>query len=85
MLPKQDLFGHLGLTPNATMEEVKRAYVEAVKVFHPDRLPPGLSSLAEKQRELFGAIKRAYDTLSDKDRRRHYLELLQRSAGPKPH
>jgi hypothetical protein len=80
MLPRQDLFGHLGLTRDATSEDVKRAFLEAVKIFHPDHLPPGLSFLAEKQRELFGALKRAYDTLSDDDRRKHYLELLNRSG-----
>jgi curved DNA-binding protein CbpA len=83
LLARQDLFGHLGLTHSATSEDVKKAFVEAVKIFHPDHLPPGLSFLADKQRELFGAIKRAYDTLSDDDRRKHYLELVRRSSSQK--
>jgi curved DNA-binding protein CbpA len=74
-----DLFARLGLTPGATKDQVKQAFVEAAQVFHPDHLPATLVSLESLQREIFTGLKEAYDTLNDDNRRRAY-EASQKAA-----
>jgi curved DNA-binding protein CbpA len=73
LLPTQDFFARLNLPKSATSAAVKAAFVKAVQLYHPDHLPPKLAHLAAKQREIFAAVKEAYDTLSDDERRREYL------------
>jgi molecular chaperone DnaJ len=57
----------LGLGPQASLDEVKRAYKRLARKFHPD-INPG-DRLAADQ---FRRIAEAYETLSDPDRRRQY-------------
>jgi curved DNA-binding protein CbpA len=78
-----DLFARLGLTAGATKDQVKQAFVEAAQLFHPDHLPPSLAALAPQQREIFTAIKEAYDTLGDDSKRRAY-ETTAKTAAPPP-
>jgi len=73
LLPGQDYFSRLGVPRSATLPQIKAAFVKAVQLFHPDHLPPKLAHIAAKQRDIFAAVKEAYDTLSDEDRRRDYL------------
>jgi len=54
----------LGLSPNATQEEIRSAYIKLAKQYHPDRvahLGKELQVLAEKR---FKEIQQAYDRLS---------------------
>lgn len=56
----------LGLTKDATPEEIRRAYREAARRYHPDvNSEPG-------ETELFIEIKEAYDILSDPGERAEY-------------
>jgi curved DNA-binding protein CbpA len=68
-----DLFARLGLRSGATKDQVKQAFVESAQLFHPDHLPASLASLAPMQREIFSAIKDAYDTLVDDQKRKAYM------------
>jgi hypothetical protein len=77
-----DLFARLGLSPGATKDQVKQAFVEAAQVFHPDHLPATLVSLESLQREIFTGLKEAYDTLNDDNRRRTYEASLKAAAAP---
>ncbi|MDW7711144.1 MAG: J domain-containing protein [Deferrisomatales bacterium] len=56
-------FEVLGVPPSATAEEVKRAYRELVKKYHPDRV----SHLGDEFRELanrkFLEVQQAYDRI----------------------
>ena len=82
LLPRQDFFSRLGLNRSATGPQIKSAFVKAVQLFHPDHLPPKLAHLAAEQREIFSAVKEAYDILSDEERRRSYLSTgLARAKG----
>ncbi|MBF4993695.1 J domain-containing protein [Arthrobacter gandavensis] len=73
--PAQTLYEVLGLTPSATVDEIKSAYRKAARRAHPDQ---GGSS------ELFHLISEAYQVLSDPEQRSAYDRRLGRagSAGP---
>lgn len=60
------LYEILGVEPQATIEELKRAFRRKAKVAHPDRHGGDDSAMA--------AINRAYDVLSDPERRQAYDE-----------
>lgn len=60
---KEDLYGVLGLGPDATPEELKAAHRRAVRRHHPD---------AGGDSAVFHAVQRAYGVLSDPGRREHY-------------
>ncbi len=57
----------LGVSRDATPEEIKAKYRELVMKYHPDRNPGD-----EKAAEIFKGIGEAYSVLSDPDKRRAY-------------
>ena len=62
-----DLYELLGLPRGATLMEIKRTYRRLARKYHPD-INPG-DNTAEAR---FKEITRAYETLSDPDRRLRY-------------
>jgi curved DNA-binding protein CbpA len=71
---ERSLFARLGLAEGASRDEVKQAYLQLAKGFHPDRFAsPGLADLAETVKEFFTAVNEAYEVLSDDRRRAGYL------------
>ena len=70
MLPKQDYYSLLGLTRDASQEEVKRAYHEAALKLHPDK------NTAAGETELFLGVQQAYEVLSNPVRRKQYDATL---------
>lgn len=68
----------LGLTPEATLAQVKAAYRKLVLQHHPDR------SSRPESKAIFLAVSEAYQVLSDADRRRQYDAMLNRPAPPRP-
>ncbi len=65
----RDYYEILGISKEATAEEIKRAYRALARQYHPD-LNPGNKEAEEK----FKQIGEAYDVLSDVDKRSHYEE-----------
>lgn len=65
----RDYYEILGISKEATAEEIKRAYRTLARQYHPD-LNPGDKSAEEK----FKLLGEAYDVLSDADKRSHYEE-----------
>jgi len=65
-MSKRDYYEVLGVSKNATKEEIKKAYRKLSKQYHPDinKQPDA----AEKFKE----IKEAYEVLSDDQKRAHY-------------
>lgn len=61
-----DFYDLLGLPRDATQDDVKRAFREKVRVYHPD-----LNDDPRAQAQ-FTALKKAYDTLGDPNERRDY-------------
>ena len=62
-----DCFAILGLSPSASMEELRTAYKRLIKQYHPDRvhgMAPAFTKLAEAQtRRLNAAYQQAMDSL----------------------
>ena len=72
-LGELDHYALLGVARGAKAADVKRAYLKAAKRFHPDALSRlGLEALKRDANELFAAITRAHEVLSDPTRRRDY-------------
>ncbi len=76
-----DRFAVLGLSPGAGRDDVKRAFIELAKVFHPDRLPRSLALLHPKAARVFDAIREAQEFLLDDVRR---TEHARARAGSEP-
>jgi tetratricopeptide (TPR) repeat protein len=69
-----DFFKLLGVTPAATADEVKRAYFEASKKFHPDRYyGKKLGTFAGRIDRIFQKLSEAFATLSDPEKRKVYV------------
>ena len=65
----RDYYEILGISKEATADEIKRAYRALARKYHPD-LNPGDKSAEEK----FKMLGEAYDVLSDVDKRSQYEE-----------
>jgi plasmid stabilization system protein ParE len=79
-------YDDLGVSANASGDEIREAYLNLVRLLHPDMLrEPSLKRFAETQMQRIG---RAYAVLSDPERRRRYdaelaTGVLEPGAPPK--
>ena len=63
----QDYYKTLGVSTNATDEQIKKAYKKLAFKYHPDKNPGD-----KKAEEMFKDISEAYAVLSDKQKRAQY-------------
>jgi Leucine-rich repeat (LRR) protein len=68
----------LGITTNASEDDIRTAYKNLVKAYHPDVNPTAESE------EIIKHLNTAYDTLSDPHKRMLYDLALQSNAQPSP-
>ncbi len=73
-----DYYEELGITPNATEEDIRRAHRRMTKLLHPDQhTDEGVKQLADVQMRRLNSI---VDVLSDPELRREYDEQLREDA-----
>lgn len=80
---KEDLFATLGVDKEASDAEIKKSYLKLAKKYHPDKFIEENAEKLEAQR-IFSKITVAYNTLSNPDKRSHYLELRRLLASHLP-
>jgi curved DNA-binding protein CbpA len=78
----QDHYKALGAARTATPDEIRRAYHDAAKRFHPDRLPEAMADVRPAAATLFSALGEAHRVLSDASSRAAYDRTLE-GGGPK--
>src|SRR5438105_2201701 len=68
----------LGITPEATLADIKKAYRRLARKYHPDRHNGDPAAAAQ-----FREITEAYDTLTDPNRRQAYDRTYRPAPGTK--
>ncbi|KAF2425329.1 heat shock protein DnaJ, partial [Tothia fuscella] len=59
----------LGLTPNATKEEIRKAHRRLVAIHHPDKNHGKSPRTLQSNTDKFRNVQEAYEVLSDADRK----------------
>jgi len=73
MAGRPDYYNALGVSKNATPDEIKKAYRKLARQYHPDR-----NQGDKKAEERFKEVSEAHDVLSDPEKRKQY----DRGTGP---
>lgn len=66
-MSKKDYYDVLGVQKNSTEQEIKKAFRNLAKKYHPDKNPND-----KEAEEKFKELNDAYETLSDNEKRNHY-------------
>ncbi len=76
MLGEEDLYETLGVPRDATKRTIKKEYYRQARNWHPDKHPGD-----KKVEAKFKKISRAYEVLSDPDKRRKYDQFGEAGLG----
>ena len=72
---QKNYYEHLNISPNASQDEIRKAYFKAIKKVHPD-----LCGNSELNDELSKKLNKIYDTLKDEDKRKKYDSTIRSSS-----
>jgi tetratricopeptide (TPR) repeat protein len=75
-IDREEYFEMLGVTRESTFDEVREAFFNLAKTWHPDRLPPQLADVKEACGRVFARMSEAHATLSDGEKRGKYMKLM---------
>lgn len=78
MATKRDYYEILGVSPDASLNEIKKAYRRLALKWHPDRHSDGKKEAEERFKE----INEAYEILSDSKKREAYDQFGHAAFGP---
>jgi molecular chaperone DnaJ len=70
----KDFYAELGVSKDASTEEIKKAYRKLARANHPDS-NPGDSPDSRAKHDKFKAVAEAYDVVGDPDKRAKYDEM----------
>ena len=73
---QKDFYAELGVSKDATADDIKKAYRKLARANHPDS-NPGDSAKHEK----FKAVAEAYDVIGDEEKRKKYDEVRRLYGG----
>src|SRR6478609_3791403 len=73
---QKDFYAELGVSKDATADEIKKAYRKLARANHPDS-NPGDTAKHDK----FKAVAEAYDVVGDADKRKKYDEMRSLYGG----
>lgn len=83
-MDNQTHFEVLGLSERAKVKEVKRAYYDLSKIFHPDKVAGSShKELIELTNQIFSKISMANEVLSEESSRLQYLKELKQGESEK--
>jgi hypothetical protein len=88
-VPEKELYSILGVTPEATIEEMHDAYIARTRIIHPDRFDRHRQPQDwKKANEMLAELNEAYSILRNPSTRAQYDSLLadkkQRQSSPPP-
>jgi molecular chaperone DnaJ len=73
---QKDFYKELGVSKDASAEEIKKAYRKLARANHPDS-NPGDSADSRAKHDKFKAVAEAYDVVGDPEKRTKYDEMRQ--------
>src|ERR687886_1603491 len=73
----KSLYESLGVSKNASQDEIKKAYRKLVRQYHPDKNPGDEAAEAR-----FKEVQAAYDVLSDAEKRKQYDRFGSQNGRP---
>lgn len=77
-MQKQDYFQIMGVSPKARDADVKSAFHNLAKLFHPDKLSPGTpAEIVNLTKNIFAYISKAYEVLSNETKKLTYQKELE--------
>jgi tetratricopeptide (TPR) repeat protein len=80
-LDSLNLFQVLGLDQSAEESQIQKAYLDAARKWHPDRLPKELAHVKQQVSKIFARMNEAQRTLINEGSRAEYLERLAAGGG----
>jgi curved DNA-binding protein CbpA len=75
----KDLYKRLGLSRDASQDDIQNAHRKLVRKYHPDTNPEDI-----KAEERFKEIQQAYEVLSNPEKRREYDERFRSTSSKAP-